>query len=86
MIGGKIQGKTFTRDEREINGKMHISVRKSAELLGCCRSTMDNILNKARQGKLKPSFSWYRDTPRSPIWINKESLEDWAKQRGEMHT
>ena len=86
IIEGMIEGKRFTRDEREINGEMHISVRYAARLLGCCRSTMDTILNKARKGLLKPSISWYRDTPRSPIWIKKSSLESFARERGEMHT
>lgn len=69
---------------RFVAGDECYSPRKAAEFLGCCRSKLDDILARSRQGKVKPALSWYRDTARSPIWIKKSSLEEYARQRGEM--
>lgn len=69
---------------RNIGGELHLSVEKAAEFLGCCRSTMDGILARSRAGLLKPALTWYRDKPRSPIWISKASLEKLARERMEM--
>lgn len=77
--------KSRKKERRDIGGKIHLSVEASARFIGCCRSTFDGLLAKARKGKLKPALSWYRDTPRSPIWISEESLRKWAEERGRMH-
>lgn len=71
---------------RNIFGEIHVSVAKAAELIGCSRSKMDDILKKSANGTLKPALSWYRDTPRSPIWINLASLENWQGKRGAMRS
>lgn len=82
-----INNETIDDDgRRTIAEELYLSVKRSAEFLGCCRTTMDKLLNLARKGHLHPSISWYRDTPRSPIWIKKSDLENLARQRGEMHT
>lgn len=73
-------------DERIIAGELYVSPRKAAEIIGCCRSTLDTILAKSKSGSLKPALSWYRDTPKSPIWIKKSELESWAEKRGGMRT
>lgn len=72
------------RDTRTICGELCVSVRKACEVLECCRSTMDGILARSRAGLLKPALTWYREKPRSPIWISMASLEKWARERGEM--
>lgn len=69
---------------RNIGGELHLSVEMAAKFIGCCRSTMDGILARSRAGLLKPALSWYREKPRSPIWISKASLEKWARERREM--
>lgn len=73
------------KDTRMIGGVLCVSVRLACGMLDCCRSTMDGILARSRAGKIRPALSWYRDTPKSPIWISKASLEAWAKSRREMH-
>lgn len=72
------------KDTRMIGEELCVSVRMACKLLDCCRSTMNGIIARSRAGKIKPALSWYRDTPKSPIWISKASLEAWALSRREM--
>lgn len=70
---------------RNIAGEECICPELAAELLGCCRSTLDGMVARSKAGNLKPALMWYRDTPRSPIWFSKAFLKQWAQKRREMH-
>lgn len=72
--------------ERYIAGEKCICPDLAAKFLGCSRSTLNIMMARSKAGTLKPALSWYRDTPRSPIWFSVPFLEDWKRRRMEVHS
>lgn len=70
---------------RLIAGREYLSPIEAARYLGCCRSTFDSMVARSKHGTLRPSLTWYRDSPRGAMWFDKEKLAEWALKRGEMH-